>query len=182
MRNWLIFFPLVLAACAQPPSPAVATADQFPMAGGTNPIKVIAILPGGGVLADAMGAELAKRGFVIHPASSTASMVTGVDFKAVAESYIPKRENPAAVINLKNQLLAKGVDAFLVVARPQDFTPRQFRDAPYFQSASIHLYSTWEVANFFSSYGWSNGDKDRAKSPEEAAAAIVTNMARRSSP
>lgn len=170
------------AACAQSFNPATATYDQFRMAKGPYPVKVIAILPGG-ELADAIGVELGKRGFVVFPASSTVNLVTGVDFKAVAESYIPKRENPRAVENLKSQLLSQGIDAFLTVVRPDDFTPRQWRDNPYWQTASIHLYSTHpEMGHGYSTLLWANVDKNRAKTPSEAAADVVTSLARRSGP
>ena len=75
---------LFLGACASQ-SPATARHDQFPMARGPLSVKAIAILPGGGELAEAIGVELAGRGFVVSTAASTVSIVTGVDWKVVSE-------------------------------------------------------------------------------------------------
>lgn len=159
---------MAVAACASY-SPATARYDQFPTARGQYPVKSIAILPGAGALADAVGVELAKRGFVVVQPSATAQMVKGVDFKAVS---VPGRADPALVEDLKYQLHSRGVDAFLIV-RADDFVARQ--------AATYHLYRTHPEVSSFSYYTWlwQNRDKDRPRSPAEAAAESVTTMARR---
>ncbi len=175
-----IFF---LTACGAPYW-KTSTFDQFPInrgsaARGTPPIKVIALVPGGGDVADSIGVELAKRGFVIVPAASTIGKAAGVDFKAVSEHHIPARRNPGEIDKLRGQLLRHGVDAFLIV-QTHDFNPRQWRDNPYWQQASYQIYSTLHsgIGYFgYVSYGqWANIDK-HAKGPSEAAVEIVNSMA-----
>jgi hypothetical protein len=168
---------LFLVACATR-SPATARSDQFPMARAPYAVKAIAILPGAGVLAEAIGAELARRGFNISSAAATMNIVTGVDWKAVSELYVPGREKPGEVEKLMNQLHARGIDAFLVL-KEDGFTPRQWRQYAYWQIADTHMYSTHPDlrGKSHSYWGWVNTDNDRAKSPSAAAAEIVTRMA-----
>jgi hypothetical protein len=109
----------LLAACGAPRWDT-ATYDQFPLnwrraERGAEVIRVIALVPGGSALSDAIGVELARRGFVIIEPASTVGMVTGVDFKAVLEHHIPARRNPVEMWKLRNQLHARGVNAFLIV-------------------------------------------------------------------
>ncbi len=168
---------LLSAACATQP-PAAARSDQFPMAKGAYPVKAIAVLPGGGALADAIGEELARRGFVVSTAAATESMVDGVDWKAVSTLYIPGRGNSADVEKLTAQLRARGVDAFLVL-KADGFAPRQWRQYPYWQTVDTHLYRTRAElgGNAHSYWGWVNIDNKGAKSAREAAAEIVARMA-----
>ncbi len=173
-----------LISCG-PPRWETARYDQFPFnwsrVKSGEVIKVIALVPGGGVVGDAIGVELAKRGFVIIPTATTVSMVTGVDFKAIAEHYIPARRNPGEIRNLGDQLGVQGVDAFLVV-RANDFSPRQYLGHTYWQSADISIFSArgFEESNYAGGaiyrHSWAN-IHDRPKSPAEAAAEIVKNLA-----
>jgi hypothetical protein len=174
---------LVLASCAAP-FWTTSSYDQFPInrgqaKQGENLIKVIALAPGGGDVADAVGAELVKRGFVIVSPESTTNMVTGVDFKAVSEHRIPARRNLGEMDKLRQQLSAKGVDAFLVF-NAQDFKPRQWREHAYWQQADYKIFSTLRTGpTFFGeivSGQWANID-NRAKSATEAAVEIVNSMA-----
>ena len=172
-----------LAACA-PPFWTTSTYEQFPLnrgfaKRGEHLIKVIALVPGGGDVADAVGVELAKRGFAIVSPDSTMSMVTGIDFKAVIDHRIPARRNPAEMDKLRQQLSAKGVDAFMVF-NVQDFKPRQWRDNAYWQQANYMMYSTLQTGiGYFGEIAigqWANIE-NRAKSPSDAAVEIVNNMA-----
>jgi len=172
-----------LAACA-PPFWTTSTYEQFPLnrglaKHGDRLINVIALVPGEGDVADAVGIELAKRGFVIVSAASTISMASGVDFKAISDHAIPARRNLAEMDKLRQQLSAKGVDAFLVF-NDRDFKPRQWRDNPYWQQASYMTYSTqYTGIGYFgeiASGRWANID-NRAKSPSDAAVEMVNSMA-----
>jgi hypothetical protein len=174
---------IFLTACA-PPFWTTSTYEQFPLnrglaKHGDRLIKVIALVPGEGDVADAVGIELAKRGFVIVSAASTMSMAAGVDFKAISEHGIPARRNMAEMDKLRQQLSAKGVDAFLVF-NDRDFKPRQWRTNPYWQQASYMTYSTqYTGIGYFgeiASGQWANID-NRAKSPSDAAVEIVNSMA-----
>lgn len=168
---------LFLSACATQP-PATARNDQFPMAKGPYPVRTIAVLPGGGVLADAIGEELARRGFVVSTALATMGMVTGVDWSVVSQLYVPGRESSADAERLMRQLHAKGVDAVLVL-KADGFAPRQWRQYAYWQTVDTHLYRTSPEprGNGHSYWGWVNIDDKGAKSPPQAAAEIVTRMA-----
>jgi hypothetical protein len=167
---------LFIGACASQ-SPGTASHNQFPMAKRPYSIKAIAILPGGGVLAEALGVELAKRGFIVSTVVSTMNIVTGVDWKIVSELYRPGRNNPDEVEKLMNQLRAQGIDAFLVL-KADGFAPQQWQQYAYWQTVGIHLYSTHPdlKGRPHSYWGWVNTD-NMAKSPSEAAVEIVTRMA-----
>jgi hypothetical protein len=168
---------LFLGACASQ-SPATARHDQFPMAKGPYSINAIAILPGGGDLADAIGVELARRGFIISTPAATVSTVIGVDWKAVSELYIPGRKNPGEVAKLTSQLRAQGINAFLVL-KADGFAPRPCQQYAYWQTVGVHLYSTHPDlrGDLHSYWGWVNTDNMRARNPSEAADEIVTRMA-----
>jgi hypothetical protein len=163
-----------------------ATYDQFPInwnraKQGNDLIKVIALVPGGGAVADAIGVELSRRGFVVISMTSTMSMATGIDFKAVAEGDIPSRRNPGEMRKLGNQLRAQGVDAFLIV-RANDFSPRQYLSRTYWQSVDVSLFESGfdernYAGNAIAGGPWLNLH-DRPQSPAEAAAEIVSNLAR----
>ena len=178
---------LFLAACGLPYWYA-STFDQFPVNRGRAEkgglIKVVALMPGGGVVGDAIGTELAKRGFVISPPASTMSMVTGVDLKIVYETYMLAGRPSGEMEKLRNQLRTQGVDAFLVV-RADRFNPRQFQKYAYFQQANYAIYSTQggtlHPSGEIYSGGWGNID-DRPKSPSEAAVEIVNRMATHTGP
>ena len=175
---------LFLTGCA-PPRWDTATHDQFPLnwrraERGKDPIKVIALVPGGGVLAEAIGVELARRGFVIIPVASTSNMVSGVDFKAIAEHHIPARRNSSEMWNLRHQLHARGVNAFLIV-RDRDFIAKKYLGRTYWQQAELEIHSTSEenaTSNgAIAGAGWANFRDDRPSSPSEAAADMVKRLA-----
>lgn len=171
----------LLAACAAPRWDT-ATYEQFHLNWRrAQPIRVIAMVPGGGELADAVGVELAKRRFVVIEPTSTASMVTDVDFKAVLELNIRARPNDVALWKLRNQLQTRGVDAFVIV-RAHDFSPRPYLGRLFWQQADLEVYSTTEenaTSNgAIAGTGWANLRDDRSQSPAEAAAELVKNLAR----
>jgi hypothetical protein len=174
---------LVLSACATAYWES-STYDKFPInkgkaQRGENLFRTIAVIPGGGIVADAIGVELAKRGFVIHPPAATQAMAKGVDFRAIAEHYNPARRNPAEMARLRTLLFAKGVDAFLVV-RAADFEPRPRSGRAYWQRADYVLYGT-DYASVLRgdeilASNWFN-IHDRPQSPSQAAAEIVNHLA-----
>lgn len=175
----------LLAACGAPRWDT-ATYDQFPLnwrraERGAEVIRVIATVPGGGALSDAIGVELARRGFVVIEPASTVGMAPGVDFKAVMEHHIPARRNPVEMWKLRNQLHARGVNAFLIV-RAHDFAPRPYLGRLFWQQAELEIHSTTEenaTSNgAIAGTGWANLRHDRAQSPTEAAAEMVKNLAR----
>ena len=83
---------VLLGGCATSGSPYahLSTFDQFPINAGRSSsgqalIKVVAVVPGAGGLADAVGAELGKRGFTVITAAEIATMLGEVDFRGVYE-------------------------------------------------------------------------------------------------
>lgn len=182
-RCLIIALTMVVAACGSPHW-ITATYDQFPVnrglvKRGEQPFRVIALIPGGGDVADAVGVELTKRGFQTVAPVSTTSMVSGVDFKAVSEHRIPARRNPGEIDKLRQQLGARGVDLFMVF-HVTDFEPRQWREHKFWQQADYMMFSTRHTGpGYFgdiASGRWANID-NRAKSPADAAVEIVNSMA-----
>lgn len=176
---------LLLAGCASPRWDT-ATYDQFPLnwgraKKGSPPIRVIALVPGGGVLAEAVGVELAKRGFVVVPSTSTTKMAPDVNFRAVMDSHIPARRDPGEVWKLRHALHAHGVDGFLIV-RAHDFIPKQYLGRTFWQQADLEIHSTTGENPIFNGAiagtAFANFHNDRASSPSEAAVTMVTNLAR----
>lgn len=175
----------VLAGCAAPRW-ETATYDNFPLnwekeKGGSELIRVIALAPGGGDLAEAVGAELAKRGFVIVPVASTMAMATDVDFNAIANPQAPARRSPAEMWKLRHALHARGVHAFLIV-RAHDFAPRPYLGRAHWQQADLEVYSTTEEnatsGGAIAGTGFVNLLNDRPSSAAEAAQTLVENLAR----
>lgn len=161
-----------------------ATYDQFPLnwgraKQGSELIKVIALTPGGGVLSEAIGAELAKRGFVIVPATITRTLATDVDFTAIS-GHQERARKPGEVWKLRHALSARGVDAFLVV-RDHDFPPKPYLGRTFWQQADLRIYSTTEENatsdGAIAGTSFANLLDDRPSTPSEAAVRMVMNLA-----
>ena len=175
---------VLLIGCAAPRW-ETATYDEFPLNSGraqraTKLIKVIALTPGGGVLSEAIGTELSKRGFVIVPVTATQNLATGVDFTAILERQVRLRPNAGELWKLRHALSAHGVDAFLIV-RIHDFTPKSYLGRNFWQQAELELHSTTEenaTANgAIAGTSFINFLNDRSSTPSEAAATMVMNLA-----
>jgi hypothetical protein len=180
----LVASTVLLTSCVAPRW-EIATYDQFPLnwgraQRGSALIKVIALTPGGGVLSEAIGTELAKRGFVIVPATTTQTLATDVDFTAVSERQARTGRSPGELWKLRHALYARGVDAFLIV-RSHDFTPKSYLGRKYWQQAELELHSTTEenaTSNgAIAGTSFANLLNDRPSSPSEAAVRMVMNLA-----
>lgn len=174
----------LMAGCAAPRW-ETATYDRFHLnwgraKRGEDLIRVIALTPGGGALSEAIGAELAMRGFVIVPSNDTVKFAPEVDFKVVSQHYIPSRRSPSEMWKLRHALRSLGVDAFLIV-RAHDFAPRQHLGMKFWQQAHLEVYSTTEENAVFNGAiagtGFVNLHADRPSSPSEAAQRMVWNLA-----
>ncbi len=174
----------LLAGCAAPRW-ETATYERFALnrgraEKGNDLIKVVAVVPGGGALAEAVGVELAKRGFVVIASTGTVGMAADVDFKAVSEHHIPARRNPGEMWKLRHALQARGVHAFLIV-RTHDFAPRPYLGRIFWQQAELEIHSTTEENPAFNGAiagtGFANLRDDRASTPSEAAADMVNRIA-----
>ena len=103
------------------------------------PIRVIAIAPGGGVLADAVGGELTNRGFQIIDPGSTMRLVGRVN---LTEFDVTR---PESIRQLRDQ----GVDAVLAVRAIGAYDQQP-------QSASARITST-TTGQLISAVAWQNG-------------------------
>lgn len=125
---------LLLGGCA------TSSLSTLPVAARpSQPMNVIAMAPGGGILADAVGVELANRGFNVIDVSTTSQMLVRLNLSEIEISQ------PQGLAKLKSQ----GVDGFLVVraAAGYDGMP---------QSASARVNST-ETGQVVSGVSWQNG-------------------------
>jgi hypothetical protein len=131
---------------------------------------VIALVPGGGLMADAVGVELANRGFTVIDPASTSNMMIRLNLNEVEIA------RPEGMAKLRDQ----GIDALLVVK-----TAGGYDQQP--QSASARMNST-RSGQLLAGVTWQNGYGGMAGSPadrimrkglSEAAAEIADALAAR---
>jgi hypothetical protein len=165
-----IFFAVVLitlatVGCASSKVSSVPTAAHV-----KHVVKVIALAPGGGIMADAVGAELSNRGFTIIDPSSTTNMMVRLNLNEVEIA------KPEGLAKLRDQ----GIDAFLTVRSGGGYDQQP-------QSASARMNSTHN-GQVLAGVTWQNGFGGRAGSPAdrvmrkglvEAAAEIADALAER---
>ena len=113
----------------------------------TQEVKVIAFMPGSGLVADAVGVELSNRGFTIIDSTTVSSMMVRLNLN---EIEITRPEGLA-------KLRAQGIDATLVVrsSSSNDNLP---------DSASARMNST-ENGKVIAGVTWQNGYGCQAGSP-----------------
>ena len=132
-------------------------------------IRAVALSPGGGVLADAIGVELFNRGFTVMDPSQAGTLLGRSD---LTEFEIATSPNLQA-------LSEKGVDALLVVksANAADGKP---------QSASVRLTNT-KTQQVVAAVSWQNGwggqagsmaDRTMRKDVADAAKEIVDTLSK----
>ncbi|MXS76887.1 hypothetical protein ABF87_02720 [Nitrosomonas sp. JL21] len=132
---WLtILIAILLQGCA---SSKVSIAPVAPPV--HHAVKVIALAPGGGVLADAVGIELANRGFTIIDPSSTTNMLVRLNLNEVEIA------KPEGLTKLREQ----GIDAYLVVRAAGGYDQQP-------QSASSRMNSTHN-GQLLAGVTWQNG-------------------------
>jgi hypothetical protein len=105
----------------------------------TKPVRTIAVMPGGGLLADAVAVELGARGFAIIDPGQTSSLMIRLNLNEVELS------NPAGLGKLKGQ----GIDATLVVKAAGGYDQQP-------QSATARMVST-ENGSMIAGVTWQNG-------------------------
>jgi len=131
------------------------------------PVNTIAMMPGGGILADAVAVELSSRGFKIIDPAATSSLIVRLRLKEIEITQI------AGLSRFKSQ----GIDAVLVVrAVGYDQQP---------QSASVRMTST-ESGALIAGVTWQNGfggeagsvvDRVMRKGLSQAASEIANQLA-----
>jgi hypothetical protein len=156
---------LLLQGCASSKVSTAPIASQV-----RHTVKVIALAPGGGVLADAVGVELANRGFTIIDPSSTTNMLVRLNLNEVEIA------KPEGLAKLKDQ----GIDAYLVVRAAGGYDQQP-------QSASSRMNSTHN-GQLLAGVTWQNGfggqagsvvDRVMRKGLSEAAIEIANALAER---
>jgi hypothetical protein len=115
-----LVFCIGLSGCATSKLSSAPTASQV-----KHSVEVIALSPGGGIIADAVGVELANRGFTIIDPTSTSSMMVRLNLNEIEIS------RPEGLAKLKEQ----GIDAFLTVRAAGGYDEQP-------QSASARMNST----------------------------------------
>jgi hypothetical protein len=115
----------------------------------SHKVSAIAFAPGGGLLADAVGVELANRGFTVIDPMATSNMLVRLNLTEIEVA------RPEGLAKLKSQ----GIDAYLVVrgAEGRDGRP---------ESASARMNST-HTGQVLAGVTWQNGWGGQAGSPAD---------------
>jgi len=135
---------ILLAGCASSKVSSVSTTNQT-----KHSVKVIAFAPGGGLLADAVGVELANRGFTIIDSTTTSSMMVRLNLNEIEIA------RPEGLAKFKEQ----GIDAVLVVRAGGGYDQQP-------QSASARMNST-STGQVIAGVTWQNGFGGAAGSPAD---------------
>lgn len=142
-RSLLLALP-ALAAIAGCGTSQVSTA---PVLGGqTHAVRAIAMMPGGGLLADAVAVELSNRGFTVIDSADTSSLMARLNLNEIEIT------RPEGLARLRSQ----GVDAVLTVRAAAGYD-----ELP--QSASARVNST-QTGRVMAGVSWQNGWGGRAGS------------------
>lgn len=139
----------ILFGCAAPKVNLFRT--QAPM---TSPIRTIALMPSGGVLADAIGLELLRYGFNV------------VDTGKITSLMVRDNLNEIEVIQPQNlsSLSADGIDAVILVKSVAGYDGRP-------QSASIKIVHTTD-GQIVAGANWQNGRGGALGSPADQGARV----------
>jgi hypothetical protein len=160
----------VLAICAAVTACVASKLSTIPVSGRlAAPVKIIALDPGGGLLADAVSVELSNRGFTVLDSATTSRMMARLNINEVEISTSVGLE----------KLKAQGVDAYLTVRAAGGYDQQ-----PQSASARVNSTSTGQVvAGITWQNGWggqagSMADRTMRKGLSEAAAEIAEALAR----
>lgn len=156
---------LLLSGCAASKISSAPSASQT-----KHTVEVIALAPGGGLLADAVGVELSNRGFTVIDTAATSNMMIRLNLNEVEIA------RPEGLAKLKDQ----GIDAFLTVRAAGGYDQQP-------QSASARMNSTHNGkllagATWQNGYGGQSGsiaDRVMRKGLSEAATEIAVALSER---
>jgi hypothetical protein len=140
----LVFGTLSISGCATSKISSAPAASQV-----KHTVEVIALAPGGGLIADAVGVELANRGFTVIDPASTSSMMVRLNLNEIEIT------RPEGLAKLREQ----GVDAFLYVRGAGGYDQQP-------QSASARMNSTHN-GKLLAGVTWQNGYGGEAGSPAD---------------
>ncbi len=135
VRCGLLFLVIVLfVGCA------TSRTSTLPVSGRlATSVKVIALDPGGGLLADAVGVELSNKGFTVIDSATTSKLMARLNINEIEIS------TPTGLQKLKEQ----GVDAYLTVRAAGGYDEQP-------QSASARINST-DTGQIVAGVSWQNG-------------------------
>lgn len=160
-----IVLPVLVSSCATSKVSTVLAPSQA-----QQKVRSIAIAPGGGLLADAVGVDLSNRGFTVIDPAATSNMMVRLNLNEVEIAQ------PEGLSKLRGQ----GVDAFLVVRAAGGYDQQP-------QSASARMTSTRD-GQLLAGVSWQNGfggqagsiaDRVMRKGLAEAASEIAAALAER---
>ena len=134
----------LLSACASSKVSTNSTPNQIKAL-----VKVIAFAPGGGLLADAVGVELANRGFTIIDSATTSTMMIRLNLNEIEIA------RPEGLAKFKTQ----GIDAMLIVRAGGGYDQQP-------QSASARMTNT-STGQIIAGVTWQNGFGGAAGSPAD---------------
>ena len=106
-----LFGALLLTGCG------FSQTSSTPVVAQRVPVKTIAMMPGGGILAEAVAVELSARGFTIIDPAATSSLIVRLRLKEVEITQV------AGLSRFKSQ----GIDAVLVVRAVGTIDSRKVR-------------------------------------------------------
>ena len=115
----------------------------------SHPVGTIALMPGGGLFADAIGVEIAARGFQVIDTSTTSNLMVRLNLN---EIEITKPQG-------RSKLKSEGIDAILFARAASGYDGRP-------QSASTRLTST-HTGQILSGIVWQNGRGGAVGSPAD---------------
>lgn len=159
-----LFGTVFLFWCASSKLSTIPVSGKF-----SAPVKVIALDPSGGLLADAIGVEVSNRGFTALDSATTSKLIARLNLNEIQIS------TPVGLEKLKTQ----GVDAYLSVRAVGAYDQQ-------IQSASDHVNST-ATGQVIAGITWQNGwggqagsiaDRTMRKGLSEAAAEIAEALAK----
>lgn len=165
LRGIAIVASIALAGCGTSQVSTLQSSNAQKVA-----VKTIAMMPGGGLLADAVAIELSNKGFTIIDPAGTSSLMVRLNLNEVEIS------RPEGLGKLRSQ----GIDAVLVVRAAGGYDQQP-------QSASARLNSTAD-GQLLAGTTWQNGFGGRAGSMadrvmrqglSQAAAQIANEIAAR---
>jgi hypothetical protein len=125
---------MLLSGCASSKLSSIPVSDQ-----GVRTVNAIAFMPGGGLVADAVGVELANRGFTIIDSATVSSMMVRLNLNEV------EIIKPEGLAKLKDQ----GIDAVLSVRAAGSYDSQP-------QSVSARMNSTLN-GKVIAGVTWQNG-------------------------
>lgn len=158
LRCACLFFVLaMLSGCAGPRLNVSRSPNSLP-----HPVKTVALMPSGGVLADAVGIELLNLGLDVIDTAAVTSLMARFN---LTEVELAQRQNI-------RKLSDEGIDTILLVKSVSGYDSRP-------ESASVRLVST-ATGRLIVGATWQNGKGGAKGSPADGMMRVNLSSAARS--